>query len=366
MRAASLPSGVVARLADQVRAASASRRPLVIQAGGTKDFYGNSTAGERLDPRECAGIVAYEPTELVITARAGTPLTELEAALAERNQMLPFEPPHFGEAATVGGCVAAGLAGPRRAAVGVASGAIRDSVLGARLLDGRGAVLSFGGTVMKNVAGYDVSRLLAGSLGTLGVLLEVSIRVVPQPPLERTVQIVADEDGAARRCAKWRQLGLPVSATLWHRDRLFLRMSGSRTAVEAALSATEGDALEDSEARALWRDVREQRAPFFNGSGKLWRVAVSPGAAALAMTGEQLIEWSGALRWLSTDAAGSMIRSRAAALGGHATLFRGHSGGETAFTPCAPVVARLEARLRAEFDPAGIFNPGRMHANEPG
>ncbi len=353
----------VARLAEQIRAASAARRPLEIRAGGTKSFYGNAVAGEALDPRAHAGIVAYEPTELVVTARAGTPLAELEAELEARGQMLAFEPPHFGAGATVGGCVAAGLAGPRRAAAGCASGGIRDSLLGAKLLDGRGTVLSFGGTVIKNVAGYDVSRLLAGSLGTLGVLLEASIRVVPRPVCEDTRRLELDAQASVTRCCDWLCASLPVSATCWDAGVLTVRLSGAAAAVGAARGAIGGEALGVSAAREFWAGVREQRLPFFGRARSLWRIAVPAASPALALPGEQLIEWAGGQRWLATDAGHAAIRERAAALGGHATLFRGRLPGVAAFTPLATPLARLNARLRAEFDPAGIFNRGRMHAD---
>ena len=350
-------------LIEQVRAAAAARRALSIRAGGTKDFYGNATSGERLDPRECAGIVAYEPTELVITARCGTRLADIESALGASGQMLAFARPLCGAAATLGGGGAAGLAGPWRAAWGAAGGAVRDSVLGAKLLDGRGEVLSFGGTVMKNVAGYDASRLLAGSLGTLGVLLEVSLRVVPRPALEATVCLELDEAAALARCQAWSQAPWPVSATAWHGGRLHVRLSGAGAAVEAARRAFDGERIADGEARIFWTDVREHATPFLRSAPRLWRLSVPPSAPALGLSGEQLIEWGGGLRWLASDLGAAVVRSRAAAVGGHATLFRGDRAGIEAFTAPPAAIAQIEARLRAQFDPAGIFNPGRMHAN---
>jgi glycolate oxidase FAD binding subunit len=356
-------SAAITRLAEQVRAAAAARRPLQIRAGGTKSFYGNEVIGDLLDPRAHAGIVAYEPTELVVTARAGTALAELEAVLDDRGQMLAFEPPHFGAGASVGGCVAAGLAGPRRSAVGCASGAIRDSLLGAKLLDGRGEVLTFGGTVMKNVAGYDVSRLLAGSLGTLGVVLEASIRVAPRPALEETRRLALDPAAALGRCCDWLRAPLAVSATCWHAGSLHIRLSGAATAVAAARRVIGGDPIDDMSARGFWTAVREQTLPFFASASRLWRIAVPPTAEALGLPGDELIEWAGGLRWLSSTADAATIRARAAALGGHATLFRGRLAGVGAFSALAPALARLNSRLRAEFDPMGIFNPGRMHAD---
>lgn len=355
--------GILERLGAQVRAAARARRPLVIRAGGTKDFYGNETDGERLDPRPYAGIVAYEPTELVITARAGTPLAEVERQLAANGQMLGFEPPHFGSGATLGGCIAAGLAGPRRVAMGPASGGVRDAVLGVRLLDGRGDVLSFGGTVIKNVAGFDVSRLIAGALGTLGVLLEVSLRVVPRPAAERTLVQELPEAAALERMTAFASRPLPVSATAWEAGRLAVRLSGAESAVDAAASALGGAVLEAAEATAYWHAVREQARPFFGDGLPLWRIALPANRPPLALAGPQCLEWRGMRRWLPTDAPAALIRARAAALGGEATLFRGPRGGTPVFTPRTPAVARIEARLRAEFDPAGIFNRGRMHAD---
>jgi len=352
------------RLQEQVRAATASRTPLVIRAGGSKDFYGNRTGGELLDPRGCAGIVAHEPTELVITARCGTPLAELETVLDAAGQMLPFEPPHFGPTATVGGCVAAGLAGPRRAS----AGGVRDYVLGAKLLTGGGEVLSFGGTVMKNVAGYDVARLAAGSLGVLGVITEVSLKVLPKPMAEATLRLELDEAAALKRMNEWAGQPLPVSATAWRDGVLHVRLSGARAAVAEAQKKIGGQAVDGA---ALWQALREQADAFFcpapasapDGRGDshpLWRLALPSTAERIGLPGAQLIEWGGAQRWLRSNAPAEQVRTRAAACGGHATLFRGGARREV-FTPLTGPIAAIHKRLKAEFDPAGIFNPGRMY-----
>jgi len=340
-------------LVERVRAAAAAGTPLAIRAGGSKDFYGNDSFGERLDPRPYAGIVAHEPTELVITARCGTPLAELEAVLDAAGQMLAFEPPHFGAAATVGGCVAAGLAGPRRAS----AGGVRDYVLGCKLLTGRGEVLAFGGTVMKNVAGYDVSRLAAGSLGTLGVITEVSLKVLPKPVAEQTRRLELDEAAALQRMNEWAGRPLPISATAWRDGVLHVRLSGARAAVAEAQKSIGGEAVDGA---ALWPALREQTDPFFAGEAPLWRLAVPGTAPPLALAGAQLIEWGGGQRWLRSDAPAAQLRARAAACGGHATLFRGGPRHEV-FTPLAAPIAAIHKRLKAEFDPAGIFNPGRMY-----
>jgi glycolate oxidase FAD binding subunit len=346
-------------LVDRVRSAAAEGAALCIRGGGTKDFYGNPPRGELLDTRAFAGIVAYEPSELVVTVRAGTPLAELEALIAGRGQMLAFEPPHFGEGATVGGCVAAGLAGPRRASAGTSYGGLRDSVLGAQLLDGRGQVLSFGGTVMKNVAGYDVARVLAGSLGILGVLLELSLKVLPRPLAETTLRFELDEAAALAGLNAWGGQPLPISASAWSGGRLLLRLSGAPAALQAARERLGG---EEVDAADFWLDLREQRDAFFGGDAPLWRFSVPPTAAPLGLGDAQLIEWGGALRWLRSDLSATEIRGRATALGGHATLFRGGDRSQGVFTPLPPALAAIHRRLKSEFDPAGIFNPGRMYA----
>jgi glycolate oxidase FAD binding subunit len=352
---------------DQVRTAAAHKRPLRIRGGGTKDWYGqrcevDTLVGEILDTRAYAGIVDYEPTELVITARCGTPLAEIEAALAERKQMLAFEPPHFGDGATLGGAIAAGLSGPRRAN----SGALRDFVLGAKLLDGRGEVLNFGGQVMKNVAGYDVSRLLAGSMGTLGLLLEVSVKVLPLAYREATLRFEMNEVDAIRTLNEWGGQPLPLSGSCWIDGVLALRLSGAQAAVDAAVRtlgvAHGGHLMPDC--AGFWASLREQRHAFFDGDAPLWRLSVPSTVGAIVLGGPQLIEWGGAQRWLRGDgdaATAQRIRATVAACGGHATLFRGGDKQVGVFHPLAPAIAKIHERLKAGFDPSNIFNPGRMY-----
>jgi glycolate oxidase FAD binding subunit len=345
----------LAALQDQIRAAAARAAPLRLRGGGSKDFYGNPPRGELLDTRGYAGIVDYEPSELVLTARGGTSLAELEAALAERGQCLPFEPPHFG-AATLGGCIAAGLAGPRRAV----AGSVRDFVLGVKLVDGRGRVLEFGGRVMKNVAGYDVSRLVAGSLGTLGVIAEASLKVLPRPPAERTLRFEMDEARALDAMNRWAGEPLPISATAWFDDALYVRLAGSAAALQAAAPRLGGAEVADSV--ALWRAIREQTHAFFSGEAPLWRIAVPSVAPRLELGGAQLLEWHGGLRWLRSSLGAQEIRAAAQRAGGHATLFRARDKSAGAFTPLEPVLLRLHRALKSAFDPAGILNPGRMYA----
>jgi glycolate oxidase FAD binding subunit len=344
-------------LQERVRDAASRGEPLRLRGGGSKDFYGNEPRGTIVDTRAYVGVVSYEPTELVVTARCGTRLSELEGLLETERQCLPFEPPHFGAEATFGGCVAAGLSGPRRAS----AGALRDFVLGAKIVDGQGRVMSFGGQVMKNVAGYDVARLLAGSLGTLALLAEVSVKVLPQPAAELTLALEMPPERAIEAMNRWAGRPLPISATAWHEGELAVRLSGSPVALRAAREAIGGAALDAAQAEALWGGIREHKHPFFAGSEPLWRIAVPSAAGPLGIEGSTLIEWSGGLRWLKTPAGADAVRDAAQKLHGHATLFRAADKSAGAFMPLPPVLARVHRELKAVFDPAGILNPGRMY-----
>jgi glycolate oxidase FAD binding subunit len=340
-------------LAERVRQAGVERTPLHIHGGRTKSFYGRVCAGEPVDMTHHTGVVSYAPTELVITARAGTPLVEIEAQLAEKNQILPFEPPHFGPGATFGGMLAAGLSGPRRPW----AGALRDAVLGVKLINGRGDVLSFGGQVMKNVAGYDVSRLLAGSMGSLGVILEASIKVLPRPASALTLVLDVDADTAARRVLELGRRALPLSGSLYYDGQLWLRLCGAEQGVAAAREFIGGEV----ERADVWHAVRDHSLAFFNPPRPLWRLSLPAAAPALALPGETLIEWGGALRWLVSDAAPEAIRSRVQALGGHATWFRHHDGTAPVFHPLPAPLMALHRAVKKSLDPHGLFNPGRMY-----
>jgi FAD/FMN-containing dehydrogenase len=356
---------VLARLIDQVLAARDRRTPLYIRGGGTKEFYGETPKGEALEVAGLAGISSYEPTELVVTARAGTLLADLEAALGECGQCLPFEPPRFSPGGTVGGMVAAGLAGPARASIG----SVRDHVLGVTLLDGRGEVLTFGGQVAKNVAGYDVSRLMAGSLGILGVICEVSIKVLPISRATRTLCFEWDESRALEQLNRWASQPLAVNASAWHEGRLHVRLAGAAAAVNAAGDKLGGAALAPDAARLLWSGLRDQTAEFFALSAadlarreRLWRLSVPATAAPLELPGRQLIEWNGAQRWWRTAADTTELRAAAALAGGHATLIRGADKSGGAFTPLSDVLLRIHQGLKRAFDPERVFNPGRLYA----
>ena len=348
-------SDITEALRERVLAAAVDKQPLRIRGGGTKDFYGNPPEGEPLETAGHAGIVAYEPTELVVTVRAGTRLAELEAALAEQGQMLAFEPPHFGDA-TVGGCVAAGLSGPRRATAGAA----RDYVLGVKLLSGSGEILNFGGQVMKNVAGYDVSRLMTGAMGTLGLLLEVSLKVLPKPHAEATLRLELPQDKAIEAINRWGGQPLPLSATCWNDGLLSVRLSGARAAVAAARERIGGEAVAGAE--GFWHALREQQDGFFSGEAALWRLSLPSKAAPLNLPGSPLIEWGGAQRWLKSDAPAAVLREAAARAGGHATLFRGGDKSMGVFQPLPEPLLLIHRNLKRTFDPQGLFNPGRLHS----
>lgn len=354
---------VLSEMIDQVMTARASLKSLRIQGGGTKHFYGEPLPadgnGGLLDISAFRGVINYQPTELVVTARAGTPLAEIEALLADNRQMLAFEPPRYGSASTVGGCVAAGLSGPRR----MMAGSLRDFVLGAALLDASGTVLRFGGEVMKNVAGYDVSRLLAGSMGIFGPMLEVSLKVAPQPLVEETRVLEMDEAQALSCFNAWRSLPLPVSATAWLEEKgvgiLRVRLSGSAPALASAGRIVGGERMGDEQAAAWWNSLRDHTHAYFQ-ERPLWRLALPPAAPPLGL-GCMLIEWNGGQRWLGGEVEADFVRKAASRHGGHATLFR-HDGTAAipVFHPVATGVRAISERLKQEFDPTGMFNPGRL------
>lgn len=351
-------------LRRQVLAAAADARPLRLRGGGSKDFLGRPTTGEVLDTRLYAGVVAYEPSELYITARCGTPLREIEDILAAQGQMLAFEPPHFDAVqpgwpgrSTLGGAVASGLSGPRRAQ----AGALRDYVLGVRMLDGRGQMLGFGGQVMKNVAGFDVSRLMAGSFGTLGVLLDITLKVLPCPPAQATLVFEMPQALALRRLNEWAGQPLPVSASCWQGGRLWLRMSGAGAAVAAALGRLGGERLTPDAAQDFWNGLREHRLAFFAGEQRLWRLSLPSTAPVLDFHGDMLIEWGGAQRWVREPGEVGRMREQVQTAGGHVTLFRGAQPGDAVFDPLPEAIARVHTRLKQAFDPAGIFNRGRLY-----
>jgi len=352
------------RLSEQISMARADRSVLSIVGQGSKRFYGERVSGIALPSAELTGICSYEPSELVVTAKAGTTLSELEQTLRESGQALAFDPPQFGGGGTVGGMVAAGLSGPARPSVG----AVRDFVLGLTMLNGLGDLLSFGGRVMKNVAGYDIPRLMTGSMGTLGFICEVSLKVAPLPADSVTLVSDCDEAEALRRFSLWRGQSLPVNAGVWVDGTLHVRLSGAAAAVRAARLHLGGTSVSADGSSAWWRSIRDHRHWFFadsmrSGQTPIWRISCDPAAGPFNLPGAQLIDWCGAQRWLRTDAPAVVVREAAALAGGHATLFYAPPDGTAIFTPLAAPLARITERLQRSFDPSGVFATGRLYGN---
>lgn len=367
---------------EQILAAVKNKTPLSIEGGGTKSWYGNANSYAKLDARSHSGILEYQPEELVITACAGTPLKEIEAALAEKNQVLAFEPPHFGDTATFGGAIAAGLAGPGRISVGN----LRDFVLGARILDGKGQDLSFGGKVMKNVAGYDVSRLLPGSMGTLSLLLEASVKVLPKPAATATLRCQISQEKALRVLNEWAGQPLPLSASCWIGEprqggELTIRLAGALAAVKAAIplmnAAIDATEVDSTIAEVFWNDLREQRLAVFTNlqsNDTLYRLALPAACGPLTLentSGDIVLEWHGQQRWIkapSDDATFASLKALAHNHGGHATRFKQGNHVDPSnqrFTLLSEqahstALEAVQARLRAAFDPAGVFATSRL------
>jgi len=343
-------SDLSSELAEQVRQAYTDKNPLVIRGGGSKAFYGNDVKGSILDVSSHRGIIEYQPSELVITARSGTPLKDIEAELAANGQMLAFEPPVHTADATFGGAIACGLSGPRRAS----SGAARDFVLGTRIINGKGEQLRFGGQVMKNVAGYDASRLMTGAQGTLGVLLDISVKVLPMPARELTLSLAYDETEALTHLNDWIRQGLPVSASCLFGNSLIVRLGNTVSSVDAAASLI-GGAEVDGE---FWDHIRNQTHDFYK-QADLWRVSVPPATPPLANGRPQMIEWAGALRWIVSD---EPLYDLAKQHGGHATRYSlGGDSIDDCFQPLDPAMLALHRRIKLAFDPQQILNPGRMY-----
>jgi len=343
-------------LIEQVNRARAAGSTLEIIGGGSKKFMGReTTADATIGISGHRGIVSYEPVELVLTARAGTPLREIEGALEQNGQMLAFEPPHFGENATLGGILACNQSGPARPW----SGSVRDAVLGIRLINGQGEHLRFGGQVMKNVAGYDVSRAQAGALGSLGILTEISLKVMPRPAASRTL---VQEMDAAQAIAKMNELAgqpRPLTGACWLQGRLYLRLAGVAAAVDGSVRRWGGEVLEDG--GDFWQTLREHQQAFFVGEEPLWRFSINSAAPLWRDDAEWLIDWGGAQRWLRGDHPFPELEREASRAGGQVALFRGGDRAGEVFATPSPAVQLLHRRLKEAFDPARIFNPGRLY-----
>ncbi|MEJ2345821.1 MAG: glycolate oxidase subunit GlcE [Gammaproteobacteria bacterium] len=348
---------IATSLQERIREAADQGTPINIVGGDSKRFLGRPPEGEPLPVGGHRGVVRHEPSELVLTARAGSLLTDIESTLAEAGQMLAFEPPHFGDQATLGGAIASGLSGPRRPYAGSA----RDFVLGCQIINGKGEVLRFGGEVMKNVAGYDLSRLMTGAFGTLGVLLEISLKVLPLPAAQLTLVQHRSADEALQALNGWAAKSIPLSGGCFDGDRLYVRLSGAEKSVAAGRERVGGEVLDDGD--EFWRRLREQRHGFFDGDRPLWRIAVAPATPELPLSGKWLLDWGGAQRWLRSDEPAQRVWEAARSADGHATLYRGGDRTAGVFQPLTPGVAALHRRLKQAFDPKGILNPGRMYAD---
>ena len=351
---------IAQQLQAKVEQAYKDKTPLVINGGGSKSFYGNPCDGKILAVGEHKGIVEYEPKELVVTVRAGTSLKELQQTLADGGQMLPFEPPGFGDTATIGGTIACGFSGPRRPFAGSA----RDFVLGCKVLTGKGEVIEFGGKVIKNVAGYDVSRLMTGALGTLGVLLEVSLKVSPLPEQEVTLAMSAHAGESIDIMNARAGQPLPLTAASYDGEAVIMRLSGTEAGIKAARKKIAGDELQYG--AQYWQQLNEQEHFFFGDDFPLWRLSLAPATLHLGIPGDWLFDWAGALRWLKTDLPPRDVRDAVAAEGGHATLFRNREYWEqqqpfSVFHPLPPTLMAIHRKLKQAFDPEKILNRHRFY-----
>lgn len=342
-------------LCKRIKLAVSDKTPIRIEGDNSKAFYGRSVSGRLVSTGEHRGILSHEPSELTIQARSGTPLAEIDAALAEHCQVLAFEPPCFGQRGTLGGAIASGLSGPARPFYGAA----RDFVLGVSLINGRGQLLRFGGQVMKNVAGYDVSRFVTGSMGTLGLITDVSLKVLPKARAELTLMQQATQAQAIERFTRWCAQPLPLSGACWHQDRLHLRLSGAQVALKQARKTIGGQQLDRPQ--AWWSSVRNQSHAFFLLAMPLWRLSLPPATPVAPISGDWFIDWAGAQRWLHSSEDAAVIRTFAADAGGHATLFRGGERSGEVFHPLAEPLLELHQKLKRSMDPDGILNPGRMY-----
>lgn len=344
-------------IAESVKVAYQKTQPLQITAGGSKHFYGRDIHGETLSLSHHTGIIEYEPSELYITARSGTSLIEIEQTISQQNQILPCESPHFADTATLGGMIACGLSGPRR----VNAGSVRDCVLGTEVINGKGEYLHFGGRVMKNVAGYDVSRLMCGALGTLGVVMTATLRLLPKPACELSLAFSLDSTTAIETMNQWANSPMPISASFYDGSELFIRLSGSNTAIKSCKNNLGGEVVQSD--KTFWNEVREHKHPFFADGQPIWRISVPPNTEPLKISGNCAIEWNGALRWYRSDADEKSIRSEAERVGGHACLFRGtNADSEQIFHPLTQASMKLHKKLKQTLDPACILNPGKMFA----
>ncbi|WP_020409375.1 glycolate oxidase subunit GlcE [Hahella ganghwensis] len=346
----------VTDLIDQVLEAKSRHEPLKIVGGGSKDFLGRKTNGKVLSVRDHSGVVDYSPTELVMTARAGTPLVELISLLDQHQQMLAFEPPVMNGQATLGGTLGANCSGPARPW----RGSVRDAVLGVRLINGEGQHLRFGGVVMKNVAGYDLSRAQAGAMGTLGVITEVSMKVLPKPALEKTLVFQLSQSEAIEKLCKWQRQPKPLSGAVWVNGQLYLRVAGAEQAVEGTIQQWGGDVIASEASQRFWSSIKEQSHEFFGGTQPLWRISLKSSAGVVDEN--MLLDWGGALRWTRQEASLDQIAQQCRPFGGLVSLYRDGDREAEVHAPMPEPLKRLHQQLKQSLDPYGIFNPGRLYS----
>ncbi len=345
-------------LIEQVNNALKNKSPLMITGGDSKAFYGKRVEAEVISLAEHTGIIEYQPSELVVTVRSGTLLSELEAELNANNQMLAFEPPQHNENTTIGGVVACGLSGPRR----VACGAARDFVLGTTIVNGKAEKLRFGGQVMKNVAGYDASRLMVGAQGTLGVLLDISLKVLPVNETEVSLKIKNNASETGGKIQQWLRQGLPISASCFLKDTLYIRLSSTHSAVKQSIEVIKHDFSSEEIDNDFWLPIKNQNHEFFSRTGQLWRCSHQATSELYENTEDQLLEWNGALRWIHSD---KNLHAIAEQYGGHAQRYplTGSSKQSDIFHPLSPGLLKIHQRLKQAFDPENILNPGRLYSN---
>jgi glycolate oxidase FAD binding subunit len=349
-------SDFIRTLCTSIQQANSSKQSLQLSAGGSKSFYGNQIFAPPLDVSANIGIVDYEPSELYISARNGTLLSEIESTLEASNQMLPFEPPHFTSQATLGGTVACGLSGPRRAY----ANSMRDCILGTNIVNGKGEYLQFGGNVMKNVAGYDVSRLMCGAFGTLGILTQISLKVIPKPQSEITIAIEVNQNEALETMNAWMQTQLPISATYFNNDVLYVRIAGLEKTTKKVHENIGGERFQDSD--TFWKNIKDHQADFFQTDLPIWRVIIPSNTPVLSISGESCLEWNGGLRWIKSSEDAQHIINQCQTANGHATLFKAKTKANDCLPSISPKLQNLHLNLKSSFDPNHILNPGRMYS----
>ncbi|MCP3850041.1 MAG: glycolate oxidase subunit GlcE [Gammaproteobacteria bacterium] len=360
-------------LLNQVQTACENSQPLAIQGNGTRSFLIHSGSDQVLSTSLHRGIVNYFPSELTVTVRSGTLLSELNDILAKEGQMLPFEPPHFSNDATIGGVIASGLSGSSRPF----SGSVRDYVLGCRIINGRGEILQLGGEVMKNVAGYDLSRLVTGSYGSLAVILEVSLKLLPIPAQQKSFCLELQTMSLNQQVKQFMLAGYPITSACQIEDMAYIRLSGSEKGVDYSYNKIQQDFSQLKPVEDLfWSDLNEQKLPFFDSSRTLWRLSLptsfpenkeSELEQLIGPNGRQLIDWGGALRWIYSEQSAENIRQFAKSCGGHAQLFYVSDKDKSLLKempkqqPLSPVLFKLHQQIKKAIDPHSLFNSGCIY-----